>query len=380
MSDEIIVNQDDWSLHRKGYFDQSRHKEKVKEAIKKQLGDLIIDESIILSDGKKTMKIPMRSLEEFRFRYDYNKNNHTGQANKKMAQGDILARESSKKSGAGNGPGAGEEPGIDIYEAEITYDDLASILFEELELPNLDDKKRPLIAHDKTEFNDIRKKGLMSNIDKKRTLIESIKRQAIKGKKENLRISPDDLRFKTWETHPNFETNAVIFAMMDTSGSMGQFEKYISRTFFFWMVRFLRQKYENVEMRFLAHHTEAKEVNEEEFFTRGESGGTRCSSVYQLALDMIEREYPPEHYNIYPVHFTDGDNIGSDNSKALTLMQKLVDVSQVVGYGEILRTHYSSTLMATLKRITDPKLRLVTIRDRNEVYSALKAVFSEGQS
>lgn len=376
MSDEIIVSRDDWSLHRKGYLDQSRHKEKVQDAIKQQLGDLIVDESIILSDGKKTMKIPMRSLEEFRFRYDFNKKNHTGQANKKMSPGDILARESARKPGAGNGPGAGEEPGIDIYEAEITYEELAAILFEELQLPNLDDKKRPLIAHDKPEFNDIRKKGLMSNIDKKRTLLEGIKRQAMKGKEKDLRLTPDDLRFKTWETQPNFETNAVIFAMMDTSGSMGQFEKYISRTFFFWMVRFLRQKYENVEMRFLAHHTEAKEVTEEEFFTRGESGGTRCSSVYQLALDLIERDYPPEHYNIYPVHFTDGDNIGSDNARALNLMQKLVAVSQVVGYGEILRTHYSSTLMSTLKRITDPKLRLVTIRDRNEVYGALKTVFS----
>lgn len=376
MSDDIIVSRDDWTLHRKGYLDQSRHKEKVQEAVKQQLGDLIVDESIILSDGKKVMKIPMRSLEEFRFRFDHNKKNHTGQSNKKMTSGDILARENGRKQGAGNGPGAGEEPGIDVYEAEVTYEDLAAILFEELQLPNLDDKKRPLIAHDQPEFRDVRKRGLMSNIDKKRTLIESIKRQSLAGKGSDLRITPEDLRFKTWETHPNYETNAVIFAMMDTSGSMGQFEKYISRTFFFWMVRFLRKKYENVEMRFLAHHTEAKEVTEEEFFTRGESGGTRCSSVYQLALDIIERDYPPQHYNIYPVHFTDGDNIGSDNNRALNLMQKLVEVSQVVGYGEILRTHYSSTLMSTLKRITDPKLRLVTIRDRNEVYGALKTVFS----
>jgi sporulation protein YhbH len=376
MSDDIIVSRDDWSLHRKGDLDQSRHKEKVQDAIKQQMGDLIVDESIVLSDGKKATKIPMRSLEEFRFRFDYNKKNQTGQSNKKMQTGDILAREQARKAGSGNGPGAGDEPGIDIYEAEITYDDLAAILFEELKLPNLDDKKRPLIAHDKPEFKDVRKKGLMSNIDKKRTLLESIKRQSLLGKDRELRITPDDLRFKTWDTHPNFETNAVILAMMDTSGSMGQFEKYISRTFFFWMVRFLRKKYENVEMRFLAHHTEAKEVTEEEFFTRGESGGTRCSSVYQLALDLIERDYPPEHYNIYPVHFTDGDNIGSDNARALNLMQRLVEVSQVVGYGEILRTHYSSTLMSTLKRITDPKFRLVTIRDRNEVYGALKSVFS----
>lgn len=376
MSDDIIVSRDDWSLHRKGYLDQSRHKEKVQEAVKQQLGDLIVDESIILSDGKKALKIPMRSLEEFRFRFDHHKKNHTGQSNKKMTNGDILAREYGRKPGAGNGPGAGEEPGIDVYEAEVTYEDLAAILFEELQLPNLDDKKRPLIAQDKPEFKDVRKKGIMSNIDKKRTLLESIKRQSLSGNGSVLRITPEDLRFKTWETHPDFETNAVILAMMDTSGSMGQFEKYVSRTFFFWMVRFLRKKYENVEMRFLAHHTEAKEVTEEEFFTRGESGGTRCSSVYQLALDMIERDYPPQHYNIYPVHFTDGDNIGSDNARALNLMQKLVEISQVVGYGEILRTHYSSTLMSTLKRITDPKLRLVTIRDRNEVYGALKAVFS----
>lgn len=376
MNDDIIVSRDDWGLHRKGHLDQSRHKEKVQEAIKQQLGDLIVDESIILSDGKKTTKIPMRSLEEFRFRFDYNKRNHTGQGNKKMKNGDILARENTRKQGVGNGPGAGEEPGVDIYEAEVTYEDLASIIFEELRLPNLDEKKRPLIAHDKPEFKDIRKKGLMANIDKKRTLIESIKRQALNGKTEKPLITPEDLRFKTWETHPNYETNAVILAMMDTSGSMGQFEKYISRTFFFWMVRFLREKYENVEMRFLAHHTEAKEVSEVEFFTRGESGGTRCSSVYQLALEIIQQDYPPEHYNIYPVHFTDGDNIGSDNSRSLNLMQKLVDVSQIVGYGEILRTHYSNTLMSTLKRITDPKLRLVTIRDRQEVYEALKTVFS----
>lgn len=402
MNDESIVSRDDWSLHRKGHLDQSRHKEKVQEAIKQQLGDLIVDESIILSDGKKTVKIPMRSLEEFSFRYDLNKKKHTGQGNNPVAPGDVLGRETVK--GKGNGSGAGDEPGIDIYEAEITYDDLADILFEELRLPNLDDKKHPMIAHDRPEFNDVRKNGLMANVDKKRTLLESMKRQAreqyqkLPGKvimpsaqgpdveissdpeaaetKERLRITPEDLRFKTWETRPNFETNAVILAMMDTSGSMGQFEKYIARTFFFWMVRFLRTKYKNVEMRFLAHHTEAKEVSEQEFFTRGESGGTRCSSAYQLALEMIEADYPPEHYNIYPVHFTDGDNIGSDNARALNLMQRLVEVSRVVGYGEILRTHYSSTLMSTLRRITDPKLRLVTIRDRNEVYAALKTVFS----
>ncbi len=379
MANDIIVSRDDWSLNRKGHLDQTRHKKKVEEIIKQQLGDLIVDESIILSDGKKNTRIPMRSLQEYRFRYDFNKKNHTGQGNKKMIPGEIIGSEQAKGKGAPGG-GAGEEPGEDIYEAEVTFEDIANILFEELKLPNLDDKKRPLIAHDRPEFNDIRKKGLMANVDKKRTLLESIKRQSFSQKQTKdarLRITPEDLRFKTWEARPNFETNAVILAMMDTSGSMGQFEKYIARTFFFWMVRFLRVKYENVEIRFLAHHTEAKEVTETEFFTRGESGGTRCSSVYQYALNLIESEYPAAHYNIYPFHFTDGDNLGSDNARALELMNRLVEASRVVGYGEILRSHYSSTLISTLKQITDPKLRLVTIKDRNEVYVALKTFFSE---
>jgi len=377
MSEDIIVSQDDWGLHRKGHLDQIRHREKVDEVIKQQLGDLIVDESIVMTDGKRNLKIPMRSLEEFRFRFDFNKQHNTGQSEKKVAKGDILGRDPASGRAGGSGTGAGDEPGVDIYEAEVTLEELASLLFQELMLPNLDDKKRPLIAQDRPRFNDVRKKGLMANVDKKRTLLESIKRQAMAGHvNQKVSITPADLRFKTWESHPNYQTNAVIFAMMDTSGSMGQFEKYIARIFFFWMVRFLRTKYENVDIRFLAHHTEAKEVTEEQFFTKGESGGTRCSSVYRLALDIITETYPPAHYNIYPVHFTDGDNIGSDNSLALKLMQQLVEASRVVGYGEILRTHYSSTLMSTLKRITDPKLRLVTIRDRNEVYGALKAVFS----
>ncbi|MGI6119518.1 MAG: sporulation protein YhbH [Desulfosporosinus sp.] len=378
MADDIIVNRDDWSLHRKGYLDQTRHREKVEEAIKRQLSDLIVDESIILTDGKKNTKIPMRSLEEYRFRYDFKKRNHTGQGAKKVVPGEIIGRKMGRGKGTGEG-GAGEAPGEDIYEAEVTYDDIANILFEELKLPNLDDKKRPLIAQDRLEFNDVRKTGLMANVDKKRTLLESIKRQVISRKQtkdHRLRITQEDLRFKTWETRPNFETNAIIFAMMDTSGSMGQFEKYIARTFFFWMVRFLRLKYENVGIHFLAHHTAAKEVTEEEFFRRAESGGTRCSSVYQYALDLIEKKYPSAHYNIYPVHFTDGDNLGTDNSRALSLMKHLVEVSRVVGYGEILRTYYSSTLMSVLEEITDPKLRLVTIRERSDVYAALKTVFS----
>ncbi len=155
----------------------------------------------------------------------------------------------------------------------------------------------------------------MGNVDKKRTLLEAIKRNALENKDDLLNITIDDLRFKTWEEEIQPHSNAVVIAMLDTSASMGYFEKYIARSFFFWMVRFLRTKYENVEIAFVAHHTRAKEVNEEEFFSKGESGGTICSSAYLKALELIEERYSPERYNIYPFHISDGDNTSSDNQK-----------------------------------------------------------------
>ena len=165
MANDIIVSRDDWSLHRKGYLDQTRHEKKVEDVIKQQMNDLIVNESIILSDGKNTTTIPIRSLEEFRFRYDPDKKNQTGQGIRKMVPGEIIGTENDKGQG---GIGAGDEPGEDIYEAEVTYEDLATILFKELKLPNLEEKNRPIIAHDRPEFNDIRKKGCMANVDKKR--------------------------------------------------------------------------------------------------------------------------------------------------------------------------------------------------------------------
>lgn len=320
------------------------------------------------------VKIPIRNMEEYRFIYDWNKQKHTGEGDGSSQKGDILGRDS--QSGKGSGKGAGEDPGEDVTEVYVDFESLAEMFFSELVLPNLDPNKTPLLTTDKIEFNDIRKQGIQSNIHKKRTLLEAIKRNAINGQKD-VKITPEDLRYRTWEEVQRPNSNAVIFAMMDTSGSMSQFEKYISRTYFFWMTQFLRTKYKNVEIRFLAHHTQAKEVTEQEFFTKGESGGTLCSSVYQLALDIIRKEYPVSSYNIYPVHMTDGDNIMSDNEKVVRLVKELLEVSNLVGYYEIMRVRYGHTLMSDLATIKDPKLRGTIIKDNSEVYSALKKFFSE---
>jgi hypothetical protein len=158
---------------------------------------------------------------------------------------------------------------------------------------------------------------------------------------------------------------------------MGTFEKYVARSFFFWMTRFLRSKYENVEIVFIAHHTEAKEVSEEDFFTRGESGGTICSSAYLKALEIIHSRYPPSRYNIYPFHFSDGDNLTSDNERCVKYIGQLMECANLFGYGEVNQYNRSSTLMSAYRNIQDPKFQYCVIREKGEVYKALRTFFGK---
>ncbi|MGF9713658.1 MULTISPECIES: DUF444 family protein [Paenibacillus] len=217
----FTVSREDWSLHRKGYQDQTRHQEKVREAIKQNLPDLVTDESIVMSDGKQIVKVPIRSLDEYRFRYNYNKSKHVGQGDGDSQVGDVLGVDPQPASGSGKGEGAGDQPGEDYYDAEVQMEELQSMLFEELELPNLQQKEKHNVTTKEIIFNDIRKKGIMSNIDKKRTILENLRRNARGGDPGIHHISPDDLRFKTWEEIVTPHSNALILAMMDTSGSMG---------------------------------------------------------------------------------------------------------------------------------------------------------------
>ncbi|MBD2872590.1 sporulation protein YhbH [Paenibacillus arenilitoris] len=373
----FIVSREDWSLHRKGYEDQARHQEKVQEAIKQNLPDLVSDESIVLSDGRRTIKVPIKSLDESHFIYNYNKKQHVGQGDGDSQVGDVLGVDPQAAKGPGKGQDAGDQPGEDVVDTEIDIDQLEDMLFEELELPNLEQKQKDQMQTTEIVFHEIRKKGIMSNIDKKRTLMENLRRNANAGKAGIGGISPDDLRYKTWNEVIRPQSNAVILALMDTSGSMGSFEKYCARSFFFWMTRFLRRKYEHVEIVFIAHHTEAKEVTEEEFFNRGESGGTICSSAYQKALEVIDSRYPTASWNIYPFHFSDGDNLTSDNERCVKLIGQLMERSNMFGYGEVNQYNRSSTLMSAYKHINHKKFIYSVIKEKGEVYKALKTFFSK---
>ena len=373
----FVVSKEDWALHRKGFQDQQRHMEKIKEAIKSNLPDLISEESIIMSNGRKVVKIPIRSLEEYKIRYNFNKTKHVGQGDGDSQVGDIIARDMSESGQGKGGQQAGNRPGYDYYEAEVSLAELEEAFFKELELPDLKQKEPAEMKTTDIEFNDVRKKGLMGNIDKKRTILSALKRNATKGKPSITPIYNEDLRFKTWNDVIKPESKAVVLAMMDTSGSMGNWEKYMARSFFFWMTRFLRTKYETVEIVFIAHHTEAKVVTEEEFFSKGESGGTICSSAYRKALELINEKYHPVRYNIYPFHFSDGDNLTSDNQRCVNLVHEIMDVSNLFGYGEVNAYNRHSTLMSAFKSIDNPKFRHYILKDKQDVYHAMKNFFKK---
>lgn len=370
------ISQHDWTLHRKGPIDQSRHNEKIKDAVRKNLADIVSEQSILTTDGRKVIKVPIRSLDEYRFRFGDDGQQGVGQGQGGTQVGDVLERRGGQR-GPGKGPGAGEEPGVDYYEAEFTLNELTALIFEDLGLPNLEEKKTQTVSSPSIHFNDIRRKGTLPNLDKRQTLKQNLKRNAMHGHARVGDFKPEDLRFKTWEETFDRRAAAVVLAMMDVSGSMGTFEKYIARSFYYWMLSFLRTKYDNVEIVFIAHHTEAKEVTEEEFFTRGESGGTKVSSAYQLALELIETRYRPADWNLYPFHFSDGDNWPSDNALCKDLVMRMLAVCSLFGYGEIRQGRYAyhSTLMSTFEQISHPKMLPLVIGAKTDVYPALRKFF-----
>lgn len=380
------LSHQDWSLHRRAHVDQARHREKLKEAIRDHLTDIVSDGAIITSDGQKVVRVPIRGLELPHFRYAEGGQKHAGQGDGGSAVGDVLgpgpAGQPGGRPGPGRGRGAGDQPGVDYYEAEITLDELAELLFESLNLPRLMPKRQAVDEVERIEFTDVRRKGVLSNLDKRRTLLENIKRNARAGKPMVGKMRTEDLRFRTWQEVIRQQHRAVVVAMRDVSGSMGEFEQWVSRCCYFWMVRFLRARYQQVEIVFITHHTTAKEVDEEAFFHLGESGGTLVSSAYKLALDILQRRYPAQDWNAYVFHFSDGDNWGEDdNARCVDLVRELLPRTNLVGYGEIRhRGREPGTLFESFAAIRDPGFVMSVLTDKRDLASALQRFFGKEEA
>jgi len=189
----------------------------------------------------------------------------------------------------------------------------------------------------------------------------------------------DDLTYRHTVTEIRRESNAVVVCIMDTSGSMDTMKRYLARSFFFLLYRFVCTKYQNVEIVFIAHHTEASEVSEDEFFHKGESGGTFISSGYRKALEIIDQRYHPSLWNVYVFHCSDGDNFESDNPAALQAAKEVAEVANLFGYGEIKPLgsgYYGSSMIQFFSQLEADNFQTVQIQRKEDIWPSFKGFLS----
>ncbi len=375
--------------------DRLRHREKVRESIRENISDIIAEESIIGKNKDKIIKVPLRGIKEYRFIYGENAPG-VGEGDGNAQPGQVVGK--TGKDGQGQGDGkAGDRPGVDYYETDVTLDELIEIMFEDLELPNLERRALREVETDRfAKRKGYRHVGIRVRLDKRRTARQRVKRvlatrhnqvtqglEAAKNKDGTERRFPfhqDDLRYKHLETDVREESNAAVICIMDTSGSMDTMKKYLARSFFFLLYQFISTRYRNVEIVFVAHHTEASEVTEDEFFHKGEAGGTFISSGYQKALDIISERYHPSLWNLYAFHCSDGDNFDSDNPAALKAAKELSEICNLFGYGEIKplgSRYYESSMLNVFRRLDAPNFQAVLIERKEDIWPSFKAFLSK---
>ena len=371
--------------HDRSVEDRRRHRKLVERAIKENLGDILSEESIIGEGNDKKIKIPIRGLKEYQFIYGRNSPG-VGRGDGTEKRGDIVGED---KSGKGQGSqGAGNEEGEDIYETEITIEDVLNYLMEDLALPYMSKSRfSEILTENSKKKSGYQKHGINPRLAKKRTVIEKIKRkQSMKrtlreikkpDKIERFPFKEYDLRYYRVKKAYKRESNAAIICVMDVSGSMDNTKKYLARSFFFVLSRFIRMKYNSIEVAFVAHTTTGKEVNENEFFHRGESGGTYISSGLNKALEIIDKRYNPAYWNVYTFYVSDGENWAEDNEKAIQASKKLCEICNMFGYAEILPGTYSMIKNRMVSEINYTNFIAVTINEKKELWTALKTMLKK---
>tara|TARA_B100000131_G_scaffold294535_1_gene310729 strand:+ start:7409 stop:8602 length:1194 start_codon:yes stop_codon:yes gene_type:complete len=369
--------------------DRRRHKQKIEKAIKDGIHDIVADESIIGQDGKKKIKIPVRGIKEYRFVYGDNENNKkVGSApGADIKRGQKIGDNKQKAKGEPNKPG--NDPGEEYYDVEITLEELAHYLFDDLQLPDLEKKSLKKVMSEKIKRKGYRKEGIKPRLDKKKSAIQRIKRKKASeristiNEDENFPFHENDLIYRHFKPAKKECSNAVIFFVMDISGSMTKQKKFIARSFYFLLYHFIRSKYEHTEIVFVSHDTNAYEVNEEQFFNRGNSGGTLVSSGLEMVRDIISKRFHPNSWNIYCFQCSDGDNWPEDTSKTLAAAEAIRDVSQLFGYCEIIPGADNdnggwfddSRLSKVYEPIASKKMKIVSITSKSDIWPSFKRLF-----
>jgi sporulation protein YhbH len=368
-----------YNIHR----DHARFRAIVKGKIKQDLKKYISHGEMIARKGKDLVSIPIPQIEIPRFKFGSNEQGGVGQG--EGEPGDPINRDPSGQPGQGK---AGQGEGEHSLEVDLTLQELAEILGSELELPRIQPRGNRTLRSKVEKYTSIASQGPNSLRHFKRTFKEALKRQIATGT-----YDPDhpvilpvrkDFRYKSWKTDVKYENNAVIIYMMDVSGSMGDEQKEIVRTEAFWIDTWLRSQYKGIETRYIIHDASAREVDEETFYKTRESGGTLISSAYKLCYKLIETDYPPSEWNIYPFHFSDGDNWSSEDTKLCIdiLNNEILPAVNVFCYGQVESRYGSGQFLKDLKEEygeSHDQVVISRIENKDGILNSIKEFLGKGK-
>ena len=361
--------------------DVQRFKRIIKGKIKEELKKFISSGDLITRQGKKTIKIPLPRVNIPKFQLGSDEQKGLGQG--EGAEGENVpsqAEEGKQK--------AGQAPGERELETDLSFDQLAELLGEELELPRITPRNQAKIEDQSIRYNSIMKSGPESLHHFRRTYKTALKRAIETGdyNPDDPIIVPmkEDKRYRGFSFTSKPIANAVIIYMMDVSGSMGDEQKEVVRLTSFWLDTWLTSQYKGLERRFIIHDATAREVDQETFFRTKESGGTLISSAYKLARKLVEDEYSPNEWNIYFFHFSDGDNwSGNDTAECVNIIEKnLLPACNLFCYGQVESRYGSGQFYRDLAKVfgeKNDKIISAQIKDREAILDALRAFLAKGR-
>ncbi|HEV8336760.1 MAG TPA: DUF444 family protein [Candidatus Polarisedimenticolia bacterium] len=361
--------------------DHHRFKQIIRGKIKQDLRKYISRGELIGRRGKDLISIPLPQIAIPHFVHGSRQAGGVGQGD-----GDVGTVLGAAEPEDGSGQ-AGDSPGQHILEVDISLEELAEMLGEELELPRIEPRGKKNIVAEKARYHGITQTGPEGLRHFRRTYKEMLKRSLATGTYHRSASVPfiirADKRYRTWRTTVLPETTAAVVYMMDVSGSMGEEQKEIVRIESFWIDTWLRHHYKGLEIRYLIHDAEAREVDQETFYHTRESGGTVISSAYRLALDIIRSDYPAQEWNVYCFHFSDGDNWSQgDTQECVRLLREdLLPGVNLFCYGQVESPYGTGQFLVDLKEAfgSEEAVALSKIENKDAIHQSIKEFLGRGR-
>ena len=406
----------------KSAVNRQRFIRRYKTQLKKAVSDAVAKRSIQDVESGESISIPTRDISEPIFHQGKGGRKemvHPG--NDRFVTGEQIERPQGGggQGGRGSGDASNSGEGADDFIFEISKDEYLDLLFDDLELPNMEKNQTAKLVETKNVRAGYTSNGVPANINIVRSLQNSLARRVVmqKGKKSQLSeleeqlaalgndestiserlllekeiaelkrriaavpfIDTFDLRFNNYVKRPSPSSQAVMFCLMDVSGSMDQPTKDMAKRFYILLYLFLTRTYKNVEVVYIRHHTQAKEVNEHDFFYSQETGGTIVSSALELMSEIMHSRYPASEWNIYAAQASDGDNWADDSPHCKELLaQQTLPWVRYFSYIEITnRAHQSLWFQYEELAKAFPHFAMENIRSQEDIYPVFRELFKK---